>query len=160
MLPGFLPTTREASFMFDLVVVAMVVVLPVLTWSIYLVKYQKNYLWHSRIQLAMGVVLLIAVLLFELDIRMDRGWWERAMQSPYYASGVLRPFLLFVHLPIAVLTTVVWTITIVQAVRKFPRPAVPNDYSPAHRNWGKLAALCMYSTGITGWIFYWMAFAA
>lgn len=159
MVDGFLPTPRQASFMFDLVVVAMVVITPVLAWSIYKVR-RHSYSLHKNVQVVLGSVLLVAVVLFEVDIRLDSTWWDRAMQSPYYANGVLRPFLIYVHLPFAVSTTVLWAVTLFGALRRFPKPPSPSNYSRRHRWLGWLAAVSMFGTAVTGWLFYWMAFVA
>ena len=47
-IDGFLGT--RASFMLDVVALAMAVLLPVLGWSIYLVKYRQKYALHKRVQ--------------------------------------------------------------------------------------------------------------
>src|SRR5438034_10557517 len=79
-ISGFIPGSR-GSLMLDVVFVAMFVVVPLLAASIYLVKYRQKYALHKRLQLAMAAVLLVAVLLFELDIRIN-GWEERAAGIP------------------------------------------------------------------------------
>jgi len=55
-MDGFLGT--RATLMLDVVFLAMFVVLPVLAASIYLVRARKNYLWHKRIQVALGITLV------------------------------------------------------------------------------------------------------
>ena len=152
MFPGFL---SRATLMFDVVSLAMVVVLPVLTWSIYLVKYKRNYVLHKRLQVGLGIALLAAVLLFELDIRLYPGWWEHTKESAF-SQSFLRGFLWF-HLFFAVSTTILWAWTLIVALRKFPSPAAPNSYSPTHRKLARLAAIDMYWTGLNGWNLYWMA---
>src|SRR4029079_9719706 len=86
MLPldGFLGT--RATFMLDVVVLAMLGVLPVLAWSIYFLARRRRYTLHKRVQLTLGIVLLVTVALFELDMRMN-GWRERASVSPYMGQG-------------------------------------------------------------------------
>lgn len=146
--------------MFDFVVVAMVAIVPVLAWSVAVVRHKHLYGLHKRMQLALGIVLLIAVVLFEVDIRLDASWWERALQSPYHERGILRPFLFYIHLPIAVATTILWSATILGALRKFPKPAAPGAYSHKHKWLGWLSTFAMFATALTGWAFYWMAFVA
>ena len=53
-----------------------------------------------------------------------------------------------------------WAIVTARALRRFPVPPEPSAHSAWHRRFGKLAALDMLGTAITGWIFYWMAFVA
>ena len=63
-IDGFLGT--RASFMLDVVFLAMLAIVPVLCWSVYLVRYRRNYALHKRIQLLTGLVLLVAVVAFEV----------------------------------------------------------------------------------------------
>jgi putative membrane protein len=159
-IDGFLGT--RATFMLDVVVLAMVVVLPVLAWSIYLVKYRKNYALHKRLQLVLGSVLLVAVVLFEADMRVN-GWRDRAEASPYIGGpGSIDwvTIVLGIHLCFAVSAAVLWVVVISQALRGFPQPPAPSAHSAWHRRFGKLAAYDMLCTAITGWIFYWLAFVA
>ena len=161
-ISGFVPGSR-GSFMLDVVFIAMFVVAPLLLLSVYLVKYRHQYALHKRLQLAMAAVLLVAVLLFELDIRLN-GWEERASPSPYFdqadkwscPAGIS----LIVHLSFAVPTLLLWIMVVVQALRKFSRPPTPGPHSRWHARWGMIAAVGMLLTAITGWIFYWLAFVA
>ncbi len=148
--------------MLDVVALAMLAVLPLLAWSIYLVKYQRRYALHKRIQLATGAVLLVTVALFEIDMRAN-GWRERAADSAYAtSSGTLGPIemALGVHLVFAVSAALLWILVIVQGLRKFASSPAPGAHSPWHRRFGKLAAIDMCCTAITGWLFYWLAFVA
>jgi uncharacterized membrane protein YozB (DUF420 family) len=135
----------------------MVAVIPVMIWSICLVRYRRNYQLHKRVQLTLGGVLLVAVLLFEIDMRVH-GWRQFAEPSPYYDNW-LWP-ILYVHLFFAVSTSVLWVYTIAAALRRFPRPPAPNSHSRRHRIAARAAAGFMCMTAVTGWLFYWAAFVA
>ena len=159
-LDGFLGT--RATFMLDFVALAMIAVLPVLGWSIYLVRDRKRYELHKRVQFTLGCVLLVTVGLFELDMRVN-GWRDRAADSPYAGHDGAIDWVyvaLGVHLCFAVSAAVLWAAVILRALRLFPRPPAPGSHSAWHRRFGKLAALDMLATAVTGWIFYWMAFVA
>jgi len=157
---GFLGS--RGSLMLDVVFLAMFAVLPVLAVSIYLVK-RGHFELHKKLQLTLGLVLLIAVAAFEVDMRLN-DWEARAVESPYFSldakwtctAGVA----LIIHLFFAVPTAVLWTVVIVQALRKFPRPPQPGQHSASHKFWGWLAAMEMFLTAITGWVFYYLAFIA
>lgn len=178
-IDGFLGT--RASIMLDVVFAAMFAIVPLLVWSIWLVKYRQNYLLHKRIQVALLIVLGVAVGLFEIDVRFVSGWRERAEPSPYYASvesagpvwdaifvkmlgrpatpgWVFRA--LMIHLVFAVSTTILWVWVGVRALRRYPDPPEPGPHSRSHTLWGKIAAWDMLLTACTGWIFYWLAFVA
>lgn len=148
--------------MLDVVFLAMFAVLPVMGWSVWQVRYRQRYLLHKRVQLALGAVLAAAVTLFEIDMRWH-GWTDRARESPYFGqsgeTGLVH-VVLGIHLCFAVTTAVLWIAVIVQALRKFPHPPAPNDYSPRHIVWARLAAVDMLCTSLTGWVFYWLAFGA
>ncbi len=158
---GFLGT--RGSLMLDVVFLAMFVVVPLLALSIWLVKRRGRYGLHKRLQLIMAAVLLAAVLLFEIDIRVN-GWEARAEPSPYFdperkwtcPAGLS----LIIHLSFAVPTLVLWIYVVVQALRKFHRPPQPGPHSASHARYGWLAAGGMTLTAVTGWIFYWVAFVA
>ena len=160
-LDGFLGT--RGSFMVDVVVLAMVAVLPVLAVSIYLVKIRKRYSLHKRIQIILGTVLLVTVLAFEIDIQFVSMWEVRAERSPHFDMEnkwtCLAGISLIVHLCFAVPTLLLWVFTIIQALRHFPKPPLPNEYSSKHKLWGRLSAIGMLLTAVTGWTFYLLAFA-
>ncbi|MBI1904557.1 MAG: DUF420 domain-containing protein [Planctomycetia bacterium] len=165
-IDGFLPYSR-ASIMLDVVFVAMFVVVPALAASICLVKFRRRYALHKKIQLALGATLLVAVALFELDMQFVSGWLDRAKASPYFevqreAGDALAPgfYTLYVHLAIAVTTALLWIVVIAQALRKFGRPPAPGLHSRWHARLGTAAAIGMFLTALTGWIFYWQAFVA
>lgn len=155
-MPGFLPFGR-ASFMLDFVAVAMFLILPILSYSLYLVKVRKDYVGHKRLQIFLGLLLLVAVVLFEVDIRLH-GWRHLAKPSPYYDT-ILFP-VLYVHLLFACSTSLLWILTIALALRSFPNPPMPGAHSPWHKRLAWPAAITMYTTAVTGWTFYWMAFVA
>lgn len=143
--------------MIDVVVVAMIAVLILLGLSIALVRYRKRYLLHKRIQLALAAALVVVVALFEAEMRLV-GWRWRAESSPFYDTWVMP--VLAVHIAFAASTLVLWTKVIVGALRRFDRVPQPGPHSASHRFWGRLAALDMLGTAVSGWGFYWLAFVA
>lgn len=159
-IDGFLGT--RGSIMLDMVVVAMVAVVPLLALSIWLVKFRHQYLLHKRMQLALAAALLAAVVLFELDMRIN-GWRHRAAPSPYYGHDGGVPWVdiaLYVHLVFAVSAALLWTIVVVRALRQFPSPPAPGEHSASHILWARIAAAAMFLTAFTGWTFYYLAFVA
>jgi len=157
---GFLGT--RASLMLDVVALAMVALVPLLGLSIYLVKVRRRYALHKKIQLTLGTVLLVAVVLFEVDIRLH-GWRDRAASSPYTGHAGSVDWLtltLGVHLCFAVTAALLWAVVIFRALANFPSPPHPAPHSAWHRRFATVAAIDMACTAVTGWIFYWMAFVA
>src|SRR5262245_26915083 len=122
----------RASLMLDLLFLAMFGVVLVLGWSIYQVKYRRRYQLHKWMQVVLGMVLLVTVVVFEIDIRLH-GWEDRAAgQLGGHASEGVRAAL-DVHLLFAVSTVVLWPIMIIRALRNFPNPPLPAVHSKFHK---------------------------
>lgn len=161
-IDGFLGT--RGSVMLDVVFLAMFAVVPLLGLSIYLVKFRRQYDLHKKLQLAMGVVLLLAVTAFEIDMQFLTEWELRAEPSPYFDNAhkwsCPAGISLLVHLCFSVPTFALWIYVLAAALRKFSHPPLPGPHSPHHIFWGKSAAYGTLLTALTGWVFYWLAFVA
>jgi hypothetical protein len=162
MRNGFLgyPTT----FMLDFVVCALVLIVPLLLLSLYLVRVQRNFLAHKRLQLSLGVVLLVAVTAFEVDVQMVHGGWENIVAQQSLTEEALaakvsevRPWLYF-HLVFAVSTPFLWIATIVFALKRFGQNPVPGPHSQVHALLGWASTVDITMTSVTGLVFYYMAF--
>ena len=156
---GFLGT--RASFMLDFVSTAMAVIIPILAWSIRLSSKARNYSLHKRVQLALAVVLLVAVAAFETEMRIF-GWRERAAPSPYYSQAAWDAVdvSLCIHLFFSITAFVTWLVVVVAALTRFSAPPRPGAHSAWHMRWGKLAAISLLCTAVSGWVFYYLAFVA
>ncbi len=154
-MDGFLPGAR-GTFMLDLVVCAMALVIPIQMWSIKQARAGKWQL-HRTIQISTSLILLVALIAFEVDIRIN-GWRHLAEPSAHYESLVFPA--LYVHLFFAISTPFIWGYTLIKALKQFGNPVTPNDYLSAHRKRGKLSFLFLCLTTLTGWIFYYLAFVA
>ena len=152
---GFLGT--RASFMLDVVFVAMFLVIAVMGWSIYQVRYHKRFALHKNTQVVLAVVLFITVTAFELDMRIY-GWEERAAGKLGGSANAIVWTALYSHLIFAISSFFLWPIVIVRAMRQYPTPPAPNTHSRSHLFWARLAAVDMLLTSITGWVFYYLAF--
>lgn len=152
---GFLPT--RGSYVLDAIFVAMFAIMIFLSANIVLVK-KGYYQVHRNLQLTLSLILVVAIIIFEIDVRFFTQWRELAKSSRFYADGWV-DWAMAIHLSFAIPTPFVWGFVIYQALRKFPSPAAPSDHSAVHRRWGWIAAGMMYGTGITGCVFYWLAFA-
>jgi hypothetical protein len=160
MQRGFLG--YDASFMLDVVVTALVLIVPALAWTIYLAK-ARRYTLHRNGQLVLAAVLLIAVSLFELDMRLSGGWEKIVNHDPTHprltgpALEQVRT-ILYVHLAFAVSTPLLWAVTIILAYKRFPNPPFPGPHSHRHKKLGWLSVIDLVMTSITGLTFYYMAF--
>lgn len=149
--------------MLDVVVCALVLVVPIVIFSLYLVKIRKNYAWHALVQTTLSIVLLLVVVAFEVDMRMHGGWEKivnKVPDAPRVTGESLEQVrtMLWVHLFFAVSTPVLWGITLILAWKRFGRPPVPGPHSPWHRRLGWLSTVDLVMTSVTGLGFYYLAF--
>lgn len=154
-LDGFLGT--RASVGMDVVLVGLWLLLPVLGWSIALVR-RGHYTAHKRLQLLIVGALLAAIVVFEIDVRLISDWKARARPSPWWPGGVLA--MLGVHLVFAISTFGLLGWVVWEALRRFPVPPARGAHGPRHRRFARLAALDLVLTAVTGSAFYWLAFVA
>ena len=163
MSNGFLG--NDSSFMLDVVVCALVLIVPALLFSLYTVKVKRNYTLHRTMQLTLGIVLLITVAAFEVDIRLHDGWENIVNKNPdsqrIPVDSEEFKFvrnLLWVHLVFAISTPIFWVITIVLALERFPNPPHPSEHSRLHKKLGWISAVDITLTSVTGLLFYYYAF--
>ena len=161
---GFLG--NDASFMLDVVVCALVAVVPALLFSIYLVKFKRNYLLHRNLQVTLGVVLLLTVAAFEVDLQVVHGGWENIVKNARGEDWVNTPAfaqvrnVLWIHLVFAISTPLMWAFTIILALKRFPSPPTPGEHSGLHKKLGWISAIDIPLTSVTGLLFYYLAFIA
>jgi putative membrane protein len=162
MSQGFLG--YHATFMLDVVVCALALLVPALAVSIYLVKIRRQYAWHRRLQLSLGGVLLLAVAAFEVDVQLVHHGWQNIVHSarPDMAKESLdfARTILYVHLVFAISTPLLWILTISLALAKFGNPPSPSRHSPVHKWLGWTSAADLALTSVTGLLFYYFAFIA
>lgn len=159
MTNGFLG--YRASLMLDVVVCALVVIVPTLLYSLYAVKFQRKYSLHRNLQILLGAVLLVAVGLFEVDIRLQGGIDEILSKRSIPLTAAQRLFfdrLLTVHLVFAISTPFLWATTMTLALRKMPSPPAPCAHSRLHKTLGWLSAADITLTSVTGLMVYYYGF--
>lgn len=164
MKNGFLG--YHASFMLDVVVCALALVVPLLLVSLYLVKVKRAYTAHRNLQLLLAALLLIAVAAFEVDMQVIHGGWmnivNKAGEPPRLTGDALAfvQKLLWVHLIFAISTPFLWATTIALALKRYPSPPVPGPHSQLHKKLGWLSTIDITLTSVTGLAFYYCAFVA
>jgi len=158
---GFLG--NDASFMLDFVVCALVVLVPILGYSIYLVKQRQAYERHKQLQMLLGIILLVAVVVFEIDMQIHGGWRNIINKNPDLPrlnpeQMLIVSRMLGVHLIFAISTPILWVITTILALKHFPDPTQPSPHSRLHRKLGWLSTIDLTMTSVTGLMFYYLAF--
>ena len=140
---------------------ALVVVVPTQLFSLFAVKVLRNYTLHKRLQITLGVKLLIAVGLFEVDMRWQGGFEQiLAKRSRPLNVAELAFFkrLLLVHLAFAISTVFLWGTTLTLALKRIPNPPVPCAHSGLHKVLGWLSAVDITLTSVTGLMVYYYGF--
>jgi putative membrane protein len=155
-MQGFIQGSR-GSFMLDLVAIAMLLLLPLMAFGILMAKKQRDFTKHKKVMLSLSSILLIAVVLFEVEMRLI-GWKHLAAASPY--NDTLVTPVLLVHLTFAISTSLLLFMTVIRALKNFPKPPKPGQYSLQHKKIGTLSAIGLTLTSTTGWLFYYLAFVA
>lgn len=162
MSQGFLG--NDASFMLDFVVCALVLLVPLLAYSIYVVKAGR-YALHKRLQLLLAAILLVAVGAFEVDMQLHGGWQNivnKNAAEPRLSEAELASVgrVLAIHLVFAISTPLLWIGTITLALRRYPVPPVPGPHSRLHKGLGWASAVDLALTSVTGLWFYYVTFVA
>lgn len=159
MAQGFLG--YPSTLMLDVVVCALVLVVPALLYSIYLVKYRRRYLLHRNLQVGLGAALLITVCLFEIDMRLHGGWRAILKNRPTpltEAQLTQVGQILAIHICFAVSAVVLWIVTLIHGLRNIPNPPAPSSHSGRHKTLGWLSTVTLALTSVTGLVFYYYAF--
>lgn len=152
--------------MLDVVVTALVAIVAVSLYSLYVVKFQHNYRLHKNLQLFLGVTLLVAVTAFEVDTQWVHGGWKNIVNkdpdSPRLTGAKFLQVqqVLRIHLIFAISTPVLWALTLGLAWKNFAHPPRPGKHSRTHKILGWLSAVDVIATSVTGLWFYYLAFVA
>jgi hypothetical protein len=143
----------RCDVLMDIVVISMVIILPLLWYSMKKVKHEHNYSLHKRIQLIMFLVLFFVVILFEYDMKQHGGIFAMVQGSSYENTFFLN-FMIYFHTFLSITTSIIWIVLIILSLKRFDNPPKPNAFSKTHKLWGKIGMWDMALTCITGLILY------
>ncbi|WP_456391860.1 DUF420 domain-containing protein [Nitratifractor sp.] len=147
--PGFLGT--RAPFFMDLVTL-IVALLPLLLYLGILAAREGYYGVHRIYQWSLFLISFAVVSWFEYGVRVGGGFQSYALESRLPRWLLLG--ILIVHILIALLTTIGWVWTIVQAERHWRSRDLPGGYSLRHLRSARVAAWGIFLTALTGiWVY-------
>lgn len=157
-MDGFVFGSR-ASIGMDIIVIATLFVLFSTGFAIY--KGMKgDTVYHTKLQKFNSLILLAAVVIFEIDIRLA-GWTHRAEASPYYETLVM-PFL-YVHLCFSIPLFFSWSATSFYAWKIVKMETIEvgqGQLALRHRRLGRVSFALLTLTALSGAVFYWVSFIA
>lgn len=141
----------------DVVIVSLVVIVPLLLWS-WARARSADFSTHRNVQIGLFSVLVVAVALFETDIKMSGGIFELMKGSRYDGTTLLKASV-YIHTAFSILTSLVWVGLILFSVALFGHPPRAGRYGTAHRIVGTIGMIGMVLTSITGVELYILGFA-
>lgn len=151
---GFLGS--RASTAFDFTYLILLLMIPILVWSLELLLLRKNYLLHKKVQLLLTMAFLIATAVFFADLYLN-GWRHRAAASVAEIPAIT--YMTFtIHLAFWLITGLIWIGLLVQSLRKIPNPPQACEFGPFYVFWLVMLVLQFFLTTLTGWEFYLLAF--
>ena len=151
---GFLGS--RASLPADIAYVILLAMIPVFSWSLELLLLRKNYQLHKKVQLFLSLAFLVATVLFCFDLFLYG--WEHRTAEPDGMIPRITYMTLTIHLVFWGVTALIWSVLLVQSLRKIPSPPEACDFGPTYIFWVIMLVLQLFLTTLTGWEFYMLAY--
>jgi len=120
----------------------------------YAIKFAKSgeIEKHMKVNLALYVITMLVVIIFEIGVRVSGGFIE-FMQYSSLPQWFLISFLA-VHILVAILSVVLWTIVLYSSISNYKHYGKDAPYFKRHRRVGKLAFVGMTLTSLMGVLIY------
>ncbi len=155
MLPqGFFGT--RADVLMDVVFVSTLATPFIVVWGIGFAR-RGDFRRHRAVQTTLLAVLLVAVVLFEVDVRLSGGSGSLMKGSSYAGTGWLRGVTL-AHVLANVVTFFTWLVLVVKSWRRFETPALPGTWGPRHRLLGRLVFAGLVFGAVSAVVMYVLGF--
>ena len=148
---GFLGT--KAAMYMDIVTIYFGLVPFMLIFSI-IQAIKKKYQLHYKMQLFTFILTILMVIIFEVGVRLDGGL--NAFMKTSTVDYNFMAILMVIHIIIAVVTVVLWSIILYGAIKKFKVEKVSVDHN--HKFFGKIVFLGMSITSALGISIYYLLF--
>ncbi len=149
---GFLGTRADAFI--DIAIVFFIAAPMLMTYGLWLAR-QGRYLSHRRLQIAVLLGGIAAILLLEVSVRFGAAG-EAFRQSSLHGRRVVG-WLFATHLAIAIPTFISWCGLAIASARRFSR-VLPGSFSSKHRRWGAITYAGVWLTCLTGTALYVIGF--
>ncbi len=149
-MEGFLGT--RADFIVDLVMTISGFLPFLLVFTFYLAVKGRHKL-HKFLQITLFSIVVVLVIALEWDVQFG-GLSGISDKSPY--AGTTELLIVFlVHLFFAMSSFFGWLWLIIKSAKRYPE-----NFNFNHKKWGKILFFGIVMMAVTGWLLYWMTFAA
>lgn len=126
-------------------------------YAISLIK-KKQLKTHMKIQKRLFWICVAGVLLLELQIRISGGSGSLVVNSSYVDSPFFK-YILIAHIIGAVLTYIIWGVTIFWSNKKFKLGlTLPGRFSKMHKRLGYVAIIGLFYTALSALAVFNIAF--
>ena len=128
--------------------------------SLYAVSFikKKDYETHIKIQKRLFWTCVLAVVILEVQIRVSGGSGSLVSNSEYTGTTFFKSILI-AHIIGAVLTYIIWGITIFRSNKKWKKQqSLPGAFSATHKTLGYFTIAVLFYTAITALIVCTLAF--
>lgn len=148
---GFLGT--RAPLYMDIVTLFFAM-LPFLLFISIMFAVKKDFKKHYTSQIAIYIVTLVVVLIFEIGVRVDGGYLKYVQESSTNQT-FLNSFLI-VHIIIALFSVIAWSILLVNSYKGYLKE---NSFNATnHKKRAKLVTLGLFITSLMGVSIYYFLF--
>lgn len=148
---GFLGTTAPTYMDFITIYFAA---LPFLLGFAILMAIKKRYDLHYKLQVLTFLVTIIVVVIFEIGVRVSGGF--NAFMQESNADYLWMTIFLIVHILVALVSTVLWSVVIYNAYKQYKMHSKP--FSRLHKKFGKAVYAGMTFTSVSGIMIYYFLF--
>jgi len=128
--------------------------LPFLMGFAIMMAVKKRYDLHFKMQMAIYIATISVVVIFEIGVRLFGGF--NAFMHESNANYTFMLTFLIIHIIIALLSVVLYTILMHSAVKKYKLHSKP--FISSHKKFGIITYLGMSITSITGVLIYYFLF--
>jgi len=128
--------------------------------SLYAVSFikKKDYSTHIKIQKSLFWACLLAVVIFEVHLRLSGGSGSLVTNNKYTSTSFFST-LLIAHIIGAVLTYVIWGVTLFMSNKRWKKlKTLPGLFSVTHKKLGIVTIIGLFYTAITAFLVCLFAF--
>lgn len=146
---GFLGTP---AYLFMDIVTIYFAILPLLLFLSIKLAINKKYIQHFYSQAAILTITIIAVLIFEIGVRVTGGFLKYATISSLPFNFLV--VFLIIHILIAIFAVIAWIYLFISTLKLYKKGKIDAIKESNHKLIGKIVFLSMFLTCVMGVMIY------